>query len=121
MINFKNISFSIGGVSLFDDTSAFVPTGHKIGIVGRNGAGKTTLFKLILKEITLDGGVIEVPRNYTIRAVAQEAPSNEERLIDTVLAADIERAKLLSESEIETDPNKIANIHTRLALSLIHI
>ena len=115
MINFKNISFSIGGVSLFDDTSAFVPTGHKIGIVGRNGAGKTTLFKLILKEITLDGGVIEVPRNYTIGAVAQEAPSNEEKLIDTVLAADIERAKLLSASETETDPNKIANIHTRLA------
>ena len=115
MINFKNISFSIGGVSLFDDTSAFVPTGHKIGIVGRNGAGKTTLFKLILKEITLDGGVIEVPRNYTIGAVAQEAPSNEEKLIDTVLAADIERAKLLSASEIETDPNKIAGIHTRLA------
>ena len=115
MINFKNISFSIGGVSLFDDTSAFVPTGHKIGIVGRNGAGKTTLFKLILKEITLDGGVIEVPGNYTIGAVAQEAPSNEEKLIDTVLAADIERAKLLSASEIETDPNKIANIHTRLA------
>ncbi len=115
MINFKNISFSIGGVSLFDDTSAFVPTGHKVGIVGRNGVGKTTLFKLILREITLDGGVIEVPRNYKIGAVAQEAPSNEEKLIDTVLAADIERAKLLSASEIETDPNKIANIHTRLA------
>ena len=115
MINFKNISFSIGGVSLFDGTSAFVPTGHKVGIVGRNGVGKTTLFKLILKEITLDGGVIEVPRNYKIGAVAQEAPSNEEKLIDTVLAADIERAKLLTASEIETDPNKIADIHIRLA------
>ncbi len=46
MINFKNISFSIGGVSLFDGTSAFVPTGHKVGIVGRNGVGKTTLFKI---------------------------------------------------------------------------
>ena len=115
MINFKNISFSIGGVSLFDDTSAFVPTGHKVGIVGRNGAGKTTLFKLILKEISLDSGVIEVPRNYKIGSVAQEAPSNEEKLIDTVLAADIERAKLLTAAEIETDPNKIANIHIRLA------
>ena len=115
MINFKKISFSIGGVSLFDDTSAFVPTGHKVGIVGRNGAGKTTLFKLILKEIYLDSGVIEVPRNYKIGSVAQEAPSNEEKLIDTVLAADIERAKLLTAAEIETDPNKIANIHIRLA------
>ena len=115
MINFKNISFSIGGVSLFDDTSAFVPTGHKVGIVGRNGTGKTTLFKLILKEISLDGGIIEVPRNFKVGAVAQEAPSNEEKLIDTVLAADIERAELLKSSEIETDPNKISNIHIRLA------
>ena len=115
MINFKNISFSIGGVSLFEDTSAFVPTGHKVGIVGRNGAGKTTLFKLILNEISLDGGVIEVPKNYRLGAVAQEAPSNEEKLIDTVLAADTERAKLLNASEIETDPNKIADIHIRLA------
>ena len=48
MINFKNIYYSIGGVPLFKNASGFVPTGHKVGIVGRNGAGKTTLFKLIL-------------------------------------------------------------------------
>ena len=115
MINFKNISFSIGGVSLLEETSAFVPTGHKVGIVGRNGAGKTTLFKLIQKELIIDGGVIEIPRNFKVGSVAQEAPSTEETLIDTVLAADVERAELLRDSEIETDPNKIANIHIRLA------
>ena len=115
MINFKNISFSIGGVSLLEETSAFVPTGHKVGIVGRNGAGKTTLFKLIQKELIIDGGVIEIPRNFKVGSVAQEAPSTEETLLDTVLAADVERAKLLRDSETETDPNKIANIHIRLA------
>ena len=115
MINFKNISFSIGGVSLFEETSAFVPTGHKVGIVGRNGAGKTTLFKLIQKELIIDGGFIEIPRNFKVGSVAQEAPSTEETLLDTVLAADVERAELLRDSEIETDPNKIANIHIRLA------
>jgi len=115
MINFKNISFSIGGVSLLEETSAFVPTGHKVGIVGRNGAGKTTLFKLIEKELIIDGGVIEIPRNFKVGSVAQEAPSTEETLLDTVLAADFERAELLRDAEIETDPNKIANIHIRLA------
>ena len=115
MINFKNISFSIGGVSLLEETSAFVPTGHKVGIVGRNGAGKTTLFKLIQKELIIDGGVIEIPRNFKVGSVAQEAPSTEETLLDTVLAADFERAELLRDAEIETDPNKIANIHIRLA------
>ena len=115
MINFKDISFSIGGVSLFENSSAFVPTGHKVGIVGRNGTGKTTLFKLILKELVLDSGIIEVPKNFKIGSVAQEAPSSEETLIDTILSADIERTKLLKDSETETDPNKIASIHVRLA------
>ena len=86
IINFKEISFSIGGVQLFENTSAFVPTGHKVGIVGRNGTGKTSLFKLVLKELALDSGVIEVPKNYKIGAVAQEAPSTEETLINTVLS-----------------------------------
>ena len=115
MINFKDISFSIGGVLLFENSSAFVPTGHKVGIVGRNGTGKTTLFKLILKELVLDSGIIEVPKNFKIGSVAQEAPSSEETLLETVLSADIERTELLKDSETETDPNKIASIHVRLA------
>ena len=115
MINFKNIYFSIGGVPLFENASGFVPTGHKVGIVGRNGVGKTTLFKLILNEIILDGGVIEVPKNYKIGYVSQEAPSTEVTLLDTVLKSDIERSQLLHNAQIEKDPNKIAEIHTRLS------
>ena len=115
MINFKNIYFSIGGIQLFENASGFVPTGHKVGIVGRNGAGKTTLFKLILNEINLDAGVIEVPKNYKIGYVSQEAPSTEVTLLDTVLEADIERSKLLYNAQIEKDPNKIAEIYTRLS------
>ncbi len=115
MINFKNIYFSIGGVPLFENASGFVPTGHKVGIVGRNGAGKTTLFKLILNEIILDGGVIEVPKNFKIGYVSQEAPSTEVKLLETVLQADIERSQLLHRAQIEQDPNKIAEIHTRLS------
>ena len=115
MINFKNISFSIGGVLLFDETSAFVPTGHKVGIVGRNGAGKTTLFKLILKQLNIDGGTIEIPKNFKIGSVEQEAPSNEVSLLETVLQSDLERTKLLKDAETETNPNKIAEIHIRLS------
>ena len=115
MINFKNIYFSIGGVPLFENASGFVPTGHKVGVVGRNGAGKTTLFKLILNEIILDAGVIELPKNYKIGYVSQEAPSTEVTLLDTVLEADIERSKLLYNAQIEKDPNKIAEIYTRLS------
>ena len=46
MLNIKKLSFSIGGTILFDDTSVNIPTGQKVGIVGRNGTGKTSLFKI---------------------------------------------------------------------------
>ena len=75
MLAFKNISFSIEGKKLFDDASALIPAGHKVGFVGRNGSGKTTLFRLIRGELALDGGEIEVPKRARIGGVAQEAPA----------------------------------------------
>ena len=42
MLNIKKLSFSIGGTALFDEASVNIPTGHKVGIVGRNGTGKTS-------------------------------------------------------------------------------
>src|SRR5690606_8903540 len=47
--------------------------------------------------------------------VAQEAPGTEEPLIEIVLKADKERAALLDEEKTATDPNRIAEIHIRLA------
>lgn len=115
MLRIQNISYSIAGRLLIDDASVSIPEGHKVGIVGRNGAGKTTLFKLIRGELALDTGEIGLPEQARIGGVAQEVPSNEVSLLDTVLAADKERASLLAESETATDPGRIADIQTRLA------
>mgnify|MGYP003960399999 CR=1 FL=1 len=81
----------------------------------RNGTGKTTLFRLIRGELGLEGGSITLPRQAKIGGVAQEVPGNEVSLIDTVLAADLERANLLKESERATDAARISDIQTRLA------
>ncbi len=115
MISIQNLAFSIGGKPLFTDASATVPPRTTVGVIGRNGCGKSTLFKLIRGELTPDGGEIEVPRQARIGGVAQEAPASEVSLLDTVLAADLERADLLARAEVETDPNEIGNIQTRLA------
>ncbi|MEC9102362.1 MAG: ATP-binding cassette domain-containing protein, partial [Pseudomonadota bacterium] len=115
MLRLTDISYSIAGRSLIEGASATIPQGHKVGIVGRNGAGKTTLFRLIRGELTLDGGAITLPERARIGGVAQEVPGNEVSLLDTVLAADTERAELLAESETATDPTRIADIQTRLA------
>ncbi|MCL7408962.1 ABC-F family ATP-binding cassette domain-containing protein [Marivivens donghaensis] len=114
MLRLDDISYSIEGRVLIDHATAVIPTGHKVGVVGRNGTGKTTLFKLIRGELHLDTGTIELPKGWKIGGVSQEVPGNEVSLIDTVLAADIERSALLLESETATDPSRIADIQTRL-------
>ncbi|MGB1266044.1 MAG: ABC-F family ATP-binding cassette domain-containing protein [Nereida ignava] len=115
MLRISDISFAIEGRPLFEGASATIPTGHKVGLVGPNGAGKTTLFRIIRGEFALEGGSISVPERAKIGGVAQEVPSSETSLLDTVLAADTERSALLAEAETATDPARIADVQMRLA------
>jgi len=115
MLRIDNITYSVEGRPLFEGASATIPTGHKVGLVGRNGAGKTTLFRLIRGELALEGGEIGLPQRARIGGVAQEVPSSSTSLIDTVLAADTERAALMAEAETATDPHRIAEVQARLA------
>lgn len=114
MLRISDISYSIEGRPLFEDATATIPAGHKVGLVGRNGAGKTTLFKLIRGDLHLDNGSIDLPKGWRIGGVSQEVPGNEVSLLDTVLAADIERTALMAEAETATDATRIADIQTRL-------
>ncbi len=115
MLHIRDITYSVAGRPLFEGASADIPAGHKVGVVGRNGTGKTTLFRLIRGELALESGMIEVPRQARIGGVRQEVPSSETSLLDTVLAADEERAGLMAEAETTDDPTRIAEVQTRLA------
>ncbi|MDC1497764.1 MAG: ATP-binding cassette domain-containing protein [Amylibacter sp.] len=115
MLKINDISYSIAGRQLLANASATIPSGHKVGIVGRNGTGKTTLFKLITNELGLDDGNIEIPKKMRIGGIAQEAPASDDSLLETVLSADTERTELLKEAETASDPNRIADIHGRLS------
>jgi ATP-binding cassette, subfamily F, member 3 len=115
MLKIEDITYNVEGRPLFEGASATIPTGHKVGLVGRNGAGKTTLFRLIRGELALEGGAISIPSRARIGGVAQEVPSSATSLLETVLQADTERAALLAEAETARDPNRIADIQARLA------
>ncbi|WP_027237356.1 ABC-F family ATP-binding cassette domain-containing protein [Leisingera caerulea] len=115
MLRIQDITYSVEGRPLIDSASATIPTGHKVGLVGRNGTGKTTLFRLIRGELALEGGSISLPFKARIGGVAQEVPSSDVSLTDTVLAADTERAALLAEADSASDPARIAEIQTRLS------
>ena len=114
MIAINDLTFRMMGRTLFDKASASIDVGAKVGLVGRNGTGKTTLFKMITGELHPEFGDISIPRGARIGQVAQEAPGTQDTLLETVLKADTERARLLEEAETATDPTRIADIHTRL-------
>lgn len=115
MLTISDISYAVEGRPLFEGASARIPAGHKVGLVGRNGSGKTTLFRMIRGELPLEGGEISLPERARIGGVAQEVPSSEVSLLNTVLAADTERAALMAEAEVATDATRIAEVQTRLA------
>ena len=115
MLHINDLTYRLGPRLLFDKATVAIPDGARVGFVGRNGTGKTTLFRLIRGEIGSEGGTITLGKGLRIGSVAQEAPAGPETLLEVVLAADTERARLLDEAETATDPHRIAEIQTRLA------
>ena len=115
MLKISDLTYSVEGRTLVEHATVTIPTGHKVGLVGRNGSGKTTLFRIIRGEMVLDTGNVSIPKGWKIGGVSQEVPGNEVSLINTVLRADTERETLLAEAETATDPARIAEVQTRLA------
>jgi len=115
MLLIDSLTYRLGPRLLFDNASATIHSGSRVGFVARNGTGKTTLFRLIRGEIGAESGSITLGKGLRIGSVAQEAPGGPETLLDVVLAADTERASLLAEAETATDPHRIGEIHVRLA------
>ena len=114
MLHVNGLTYRLGERLLIDGATAALPSGSRVGLVGRNGAGKSTLFRLIRGEISPESGSINTPKGARLGSVEQEAPGGAETLIDFVLSADAERAALFAEAENATDPERIAEIQTRL-------
>jgi ATP-binding cassette subfamily F protein 3 len=115
MLILNNLTYRLGNRLLLEESGAQLPSGARVGLIGRNGCGKSTLFRLILGEIALESGSISMPRNAILAHVAQEAPGGPENLLETVLAVDSERRDLLAEAQTAADPVRIAEIQLRLA------
>ena len=92
MLHINALTYRLGERLLIDNATAALPSGARVGLVGRNGAGKSTLFRLIRGEITPESGAISYPKGAHLGSVEQEAPGGAEMLIDFVLSADVERA-----------------------------
>jgi len=115
MLHVNDLSYRIEGRLLFDQATAAISGGWKVGFVGRNGTGKSTLLRMIKGELYAGDEEISLQKGARLGSVDQEAPASAKSLMETVLEQDAERAALLAEAEIASDPHRIAEIQTRLA------
>ncbi len=75
MLVIDELTVRIAGRPLLESASARIPTGARVGLVGRNGTGKTTLFGVIAGDISAEHGTIEMSPRWRIGRLAQEAPN----------------------------------------------
>ncbi len=114
MLTLSDITVRLGGRTILDGASAALPPRSRVGLIGRNGAGKSTLVRVIAGQLDPDTGAAEMPRRTRLGYLEQEAPHGIATPFETVLAADLERATLLAESETCEDPDRLGDLYERL-------
>ena len=73
MIELRELRLAFGPRTIFDNVSAVVNKGDKIGLVGSNGAGKTTLLKILAGIESPDSGEVAKPGYATVGYLPQES------------------------------------------------
>lgn len=96
-IHMEGVNIGYGGELLLVDCELHLVQGRRYGLVGRNGYGKTTLLKAMARHDIQGSGAAQFPTTIRVLHVEQEISAETTSVIDTVLAADVERAMLLDE------------------------
>jgi len=67
-----NLDKSFGKRVIFDKLEFLIDRGERVGLIGPNGAGKSTLFKIIMGEITPEGGTVAIPKTVKVGHLTQD-------------------------------------------------
>lgn len=100
MIALRQVALQRGTQRLLDNADLTLNDGVKAGIIGANGAGKSSLFKLLLGELGVDQGEVEMSGNQRIAHMAQEVDALDRAIIDYVMDGDI--ALRQAQADLET-------------------
>ncbi|MCB1163379.1 MAG: ATP-binding cassette domain-containing protein [Candidatus Krumholzibacteriia bacterium] len=74
LVDLKHVSMALGGPLLLDGVQLQIERGERICLLGRNGTGKSTLLRLLLGELTPDGGEIARAPGLRVAHLPQELP-----------------------------------------------
>ena len=76
LVTLENLSIRFRGPALFEDVSAIIEPGQRIGLLGRNGAGKTTLLKMLAGDVVPDHGRVVFGQGATVARLVQDVPTD---------------------------------------------
>lgn len=77
MLSINHLSYYIGGRPIYEDANLHIKPKDKIGLIGLNGTGKSTLLRLIVGDLTPDGGSIQKSNDCSIGFLNQDLLSYE--------------------------------------------
>jgi ATPase subunit of ABC transporter with duplicated ATPase domains len=78
ILKFEDVSFGFGiNQPILDEANFSLRRGSKITLMGQNGAGKSTIFKLIMRELEPEEGVINVVKGVSIASARQVIPRDQ--------------------------------------------
>ncbi len=81
MINISALSIHFGGKYLFENVSATINYGDRIGLIGRNGTGKSTLLKILAGAEQASEGNISFPKEFSIGYLQQDIAVNSDKTV----------------------------------------
>ncbi|WP_339790709.1 ABC-F family ATP-binding cassette domain-containing protein [uncultured Imperialibacter sp.] len=89
MISINNLNYNIGSRVLYEGANLHIKPKDKIGLIGLNGTGKSTLLKMIVGDLTIDGGDISQSKDCTIGFLNQDLLSYQsaEPILDVAMKA----------------------------------
>ncbi len=71
IIELRDVSVELGGRTLFQHANLNLTAGERLGVVGRNGLGKSSLLRVILQELPVASGELEIGARTQINYVDQ--------------------------------------------------
>lgn len=87
MIQIRNLEKFFDHQMLFDEVNLAINPKEKIGLVGRNGSGKSTFLKILLGEDSAQGGEVEIPAGFRIKALEQNLNFSQPTILSQVASA----------------------------------
>ncbi|HCE3721005.1 TPA: ABC transporter ATP-binding protein [Vibrio parahaemolyticus] len=78
LLTIHNAQLAFGDHPLLDRAEFALQENERVCLVGRNGAGKSTLMKVLVGDILLDDGKIQITQDVVVSRLEQDPPRNQE-------------------------------------------